>query len=188
MIHRADVHDDLVALDLDGGHVLLQGGVLGAGDQLNHLLAAAHQRHARVEDLNGNVAAMHALVEFHVHVLPHISCSCSLQRAADALSAALKYCTGRSATPISATPGDTTSLQENPMERLSRIARDRRRLNLLRSGLGMPRPRRIDEQRDAGHDERCREHLAHGEPRPATGIPACTSGLAHDSMRKRKMP
>ena len=47
--------------------VLLDRGIGGIGSELGHLLATAHQRHARVERLDGDVAAVHALVELEIH-------------------------------------------------------------------------------------------------------------------------
>ena len=60
-----DVH--VRAVDAHHGHVLLDRGIGGIGSELGHLLATAHQRHARVERLDGDVAAVHALVELEIH-------------------------------------------------------------------------------------------------------------------------
>ena len=65
VLHGAHRHGDLAALGLHHGDVLLHGGVGGAGDDLGHLLAAAHDRHAAGLDKGDNVSAMLADIEFH---------------------------------------------------------------------------------------------------------------------------
>ena len=61
---------DVRAVHLHVGHVLLERGIGGVGDKLLHLLAAAYQRHAGVERLDGDVPAMAAMVEFELHGSP----------------------------------------------------------------------------------------------------------------------
>ena len=65
VLYGAHRHGDLAALGLHHGDVLLHGGVGGAGDDLGHLLAAAHDRHAAGLDKGDNVSAMLTDIEFH---------------------------------------------------------------------------------------------------------------------------
>jgi hypothetical protein len=68
---RADLDVDLVTLDGVYGHVLFGGCVGGAGDELLHLLTAAHYGHAAVFDICDDVAAMGANIKllFHSKIL-----------------------------------------------------------------------------------------------------------------------
>ena len=58
MLHFAhgDFHD--VVLNGEGGDVFLFGAVGGAGDDLLHLTAAAHHRHAGALDHSDEIAAI----------------------------------------------------------------------------------------------------------------------------------
>ena len=70
MLDLADLNVHLGAVDGNDGDVLLDGRVNGAGDKLDHLLAAAHHRDARIDDLDGDVAAVFAFEKFDIHGNP----------------------------------------------------------------------------------------------------------------------
>ncbi len=65
MFDFADLDFDGAAVYLDGGDVLFEGAVLGAGHELLHGLAAAHHRDAGVVKLRYDVSAVLASIEFH---------------------------------------------------------------------------------------------------------------------------
>ena len=66
----AHLHLDGRPIDRDGRHVLLECAVASACNALFHRLAAAHQGHAGIDDLNRDVSAVSALVQFDVHDSP----------------------------------------------------------------------------------------------------------------------
>ena len=67
MFHCTDGHGDLVALNLIDRNMLFLRSIRSAGDDLCHLLAATHNRDARVFDLCDDVSAMLTNIEFLIH-------------------------------------------------------------------------------------------------------------------------
>jgi hypothetical protein len=63
VIDLADLGDDLAALAGDERHVLLGGGVGGAGNELDEGLATAHPGSGSLDNLHEQVGALRALVE-----------------------------------------------------------------------------------------------------------------------------
>ena len=63
--HLAHLYRDLIAVDRNHGDMLLRGGIHRPGDQLLHLLAATHDRHAAVVDKGDDISAMRTDIEFH---------------------------------------------------------------------------------------------------------------------------
>ena len=66
----AHLHLDGRSIDRDGRHVLLECAVNSACNELFHRIAAAHQGHAGIDDLNRDVSAVSAFVQFDVHDSP----------------------------------------------------------------------------------------------------------------------
>ncbi len=56
---------DAVAVEGDSGNVLFGSGINGAGLQQDHLFAAAENRDTRIVEVEDNVAAMGAAIDFH---------------------------------------------------------------------------------------------------------------------------
>lgn len=70
VLDLAHLHLDGRPIDRDGRHVLLECAVDSACNELFHRLAAAHQGHAGIDDLNRDVSAVSAFVQFDVHDSP----------------------------------------------------------------------------------------------------------------------
>lgn len=67
VLDAADANLHHVALNLDGGNVLFNGCIDGTGNQLRHGLATANHGHAGINELDDDVSASVATIEFDLH-------------------------------------------------------------------------------------------------------------------------
>ena len=68
MFHRAHGGGQGVALNLNHGQVFFNGGIHRTGNQLGHFFTAAEHGYAAGLEMEDNVAAMAASVDFQFHI------------------------------------------------------------------------------------------------------------------------